>query len=83
MTTAPTTTPWRETPPSSPTPPSACRRKKVSRDLAGGDGPAWGLDQQCPVHMVTLILPVPLLCPWEGSAAGRTFMPTTLPDRGE
>lgn len=35
------------------------------------------------MHMVTLILPVPLLCPWEGSAAGRTFMPTILPDRGE
>lgn len=46
MMTAPTTTPWRETPLSSPTPLSVCRRKKVSMDLAGGDGPSWGLDQQ-------------------------------------
>lgn len=35
MMTAPTTTTWRETPVSSPTPLSVCRRIKVSRGLGG------------------------------------------------
>lgn len=32
--TAPTTTRWRETPVFSPMPPSRCRRRKVSREVA-------------------------------------------------
>lgn len=78
MMTAPTTTPWRETPVSSPTPLSVCRRIKVSRAL-GGAGDVH-LDQSDQLHGAPSPCLVPLLCPWAGSAAGSSSLPTLLCD---
>lgn len=82
MMTAPTTTRWRETPVSSPTPPSVCRRIKVSKALGEQGMSSWDLDQSDQLHSAPSPCFVPLLCPWAGSAAGSTSLPTLLCDMG-
>lgn len=44
--------------------------------------PAWGLDQSDQLHSAFNPCFVPLLCPWAGSAAGSTSLPTLLCDMG-